>query len=233
MLSGFVLLIKETVSLGILRHNAAKFMVASRVNCKPSSHEREEDNVSNAFDSLNDDEVRQISQLVETLDRSTFDFLQLEVGNLKVTIGKGNAPPGIGAAAPSVTAPQPPAAPAAAPAAVTAAPGPSAPAVANEVRADDGTVTIVAPLMGRFYAKPEPGAAPFVSVGAEVNADTTVGLIEVMKVFTAVRAGISGVVTEICVQDAEFIEYGHVLFRVRPAAAVSAGAKASRKGARS
>jgi len=49
-----------------------------------------------------------------------------------------------------------------------------------------------------------------------VSADSTVGLIEVMKVFTAVRAGVDGVITEICVQDAEFIEYGHVLFRVRP-----------------
>ncbi len=71
-------------------------------------------------------------------------------------------------------------------------------------------------MMGRFYAKPEPGAAPFVSVGAKVSADSTVGLIEVMKVFTAVRAGVHGVVTEICVQDEQLVEYGQVLFRIRP-----------------
>lgn len=208
--------------------------------------------MSNTFDSLSDDEVRQIALLVETLDRSSFDFLQLDVGNLKVTIGKGNAPPAMtmGAApgmpaASSAVAPQPPVAaspaavlvavPAAVPA--TAAPNPSAQAVPKEGPAQDGTVAIVTPMMGRFYAKPEPGAVPFVSVGAEVNADTTVGLVEVMKVFTAVRAGVSGVITEICVQDAEFIEYGHILFRVRPAAKASdpglAGAKGSRKGARS
>ena len=194
--------------------------------------------MSNAFDSLSDDEVRQIALLVETLDRSSFDFLQLDVGNLKVTIGKGNAPPGMPVASSAVAA-QPPVAvsPAAVPAAVpvAAAPGPSAPAATGP--APDGTVPIVTPMMGRFYAKPEPGAAPFVSVGAEVNADTTVGLVEVMKVFTAVRAGVSGVITEICVQDAEFIEYGHVLFRVRPAAKVTdsapAAAKGSRKGGRS
>jgi acetyl-CoA carboxylase biotin carboxyl carrier protein len=170
------------------------------------------------------------------------------VGNLKVTIGKGTAPPArtMGAAqgvpaASSAVAPQPPVAvlPAAVPAAVpvAAAPSPSAQAVPNEEPAKDGTVAIVTPMMGRFYAKPEPGAAPFVSVGSEVNADTTVGLVEVMKVFTAVRAGVSGVITEICVQDAAFIEYGHILFRVRPAAKASdpgpAGAKGSRKGARS
>ena len=192
--------------------------------------------MSNTFDSLSDDEVRQIALLVETLDRSSFDFLQLDVGNLKVTIGKGNAPPTLtmGAAAPAA-APQV-AAPAAAPVPVPAAPA-SAHAAPNDGPAQDGTVAIVTPMMGRFYAKPEPGAAPFVSVGAEVNADTTVGLVEVMKVFTAVRAGVSGVITEICVQDAEFIEYGHVLFRVRPAAKASdpgpAGAKGSRKGGRS
>lgn len=70
--------------------------------------------------------------------------------------------------------------------------------------------------MGRFYAKPDPGAAPFVTIGDEVNEDTTVALIEVMKVFNAVPAGIRGVVTEICVQDTEIIEYGQVIFRVRP-----------------
>lgn len=180
--------------------------------------------MSNTFDSLSDDEVRQIALLVETLDRSSFDFLQLDVGNLKVTIGKGNAPPTMtmGAApgmpaASSADAPQPPVAASVAAVPVVAAPHPSPQAVTNQGPAQDGTVPIVTPMMGRFYAKPEPGAAPFVSVGSEVNADTTVGLIEVMKVFTAVRAVVSGMITEICVQDAQFIEYGHVLFRVRPA----------------
>ena len=166
--------------------------------------------MSNTLDTLSDEEVRQIALLVETLDRSTFDYLQLDVGRLKLTLGKG-AP--IGVAGPGV------AAPAAAPMQV-AAPAPAvalAPAAApGAARAADGSVEIVAPMLGRFYAKPEPGAAPFVAVGTEVSADTTVGLIEVKKVFTAVRAGLSGVVTEICVQDAQFIEYGHVLFRVRP-----------------
>ncbi len=179
--------------------------------------------MSNKIDSLTDDEVRQITQLVETLEKSSFDYLQLTVGDLKVTIGKGGVPPGQGepaAAAPAAV----PAAPAPAP--VAAAPAPAAPPVmpapkpasqAASAPAADGTVAIVAPMMGRFYAKPEPGAAPFVTVGAKVSADSTVGLIEVMKVFTAVRAGVEGVITEICVQDAQFIEYGHVLFRVRPA----------------
>jgi len=177
-------------------------------------------------DSLSDDDVRQIALLVETLDRSTFDFLQVDVGNLKVTICKGNAPPTMGAASsvptPSaLTALQPPA----------AAPAPVQ-ATKSEGQAADGTVAIVASIMGRFYAKPDPGAAPFVSMGATVNEDDTVALIEVMKVFTAVRSGVNGVVTEICVQDSQIIEFGQVLFRILPtktaSAPVGAGAR-SRK----
>ena len=75
---------------------------------------------------------------------------------------------------------------------------------------------IVVPLIGRFYTQSEPGGPPFVSVGSEVTEDMTVGLIEVMKTFNAVRAGVDGVFTEICVQDTQLVEYGDVLFRVRP-----------------
>lgn len=178
--------------------------------------------MSNTFDLLSENEVRQITCLVETLDQSTFDFLQLELGDMKLTIGKGNAPPGNVAAAQAAT---PVATPPTAPPAVPApAPAATAQAAKNDP-AQEGTVAVVAPIMGRFYAKPEPGAAPFVSLGAKVDKDATVGLIEVMKVFNAVRAGVSGVVTEICVQDAQFIEYGQVLFRIRPEEASSKGSR--------
>jgi len=194
--------------------------------------------VSSPLNSLTDDEVRQIALLVETLDRSTFDFLQLDVGNLKVTIGKGSPPPTTGAplgthAVPPVPEHQTPTTTATAAAAEvsTAVAVHNAPPRAARIDgpAQDGSVTIVAPMMGRFYAKPEPGAAPFVAVGDQITADTTVALIEVMKVFTAVRAGVSGVITEICVQDAQFVEYEHVLFRVRLANKASGSGRAGAK----
>ena len=189
--------------------------------------------MSNPLNPLTDDEVRQISLLVETLDRSTFDYLQVDAGTLKVTIGKGAPPPTLStqaAASPSIAAPAPAGQPAAttvlASVAVHSAP-PQATPVASPAR--EGTVTILAPMMGRFYAKPEPGAAPFIKVGDQIGADTTVALIEVMKVFTAVRAGVTGMVTEICVEDAQFVEYEHVLFRVRLAADAAGSARASTK----
>jgi acetyl-CoA carboxylase biotin carboxyl carrier protein len=199
--------------------------------------------MSNTLDSMSDDEVRRLALLIETMDRSALDYLQVDIGNLKVIIGKGNPPqalpPGAIAASPAPGVPAgspqglPPVPPANIPAAIQTAVTPTpAEFVTKEAPAQEGTVTVLAPFMGRFYAKPEPGVAPFVSVGDEVVGDTTVGLIEVMKVFTAVSAGVTGVVTEICVQDAEFIEYGQVLIRVRPSATGSTGANGSRKEAR-
>jgi len=170
--------------------------------------------LNNPLRPLSDDEVRQITVLVESLEKSAFDFLQVELGDLKLTIGKGAAPPETGTARAVPAAPQAPVAAPSAPAPAAAAP---APAPEPSTTAADGTVAIKAPLMGRFYAKPEPGAAPFVTVGAQLSPDSTVCLIEVMKVFTAVRAEVRGVVTEICVRDEQFVEYGQILFRVRPA----------------
>ena len=72
-------------------------------------------------------------------------------------------------------------------------------------------------MIGRFYSQPEPGAAPYVTVGASVEADTTVCLVEAMKMFNAVHAGMRGTIAQVCVQDAALVEYGQVLFRVRPA----------------
>jgi acetyl-CoA carboxylase biotin carboxyl carrier protein len=186
--------------------------------------------VADVVRSLSDDEVKQIALVIESLDRSTFDFLQVELGDLKLTVGKG-PPPAVGSAPVAAPAAAPPvwsavaaapaapvaaSAPIAAPAPVAAPPAPSvAPAPAPAAEAAD-TVAIVAPLLGRFYAQPEPGAAPFVSLGSVVTEDTTVGLIEVMKTFNAATAGVRGVIAQICVADSQLVEYGQVLFRVRP-----------------
>ena len=172
--------------------------------------------MSNDLSSLSEDHVRQLGRIIETLEKSTFDYLQIEVGELKVTVGKGNiaipasAPAPTQAASAAVVAPAP-AAPAPAPQAAVPAPAPAA-----TIASQAGTVEIKAPLMGMFYAQPEPGAAPFVTVGASITEDTTVGLVEVMKTFNAVSAGVRGKIVEVCVPDAQVVEYGQVLFRVLP-----------------
>lgn len=80
----------------------------------------------------------------------------------------------------------------------------------------DGQTTVSAPMVGVFYRAPEPGAEPYVDVGTTVAEDTTVGLIEAMKVYTAVPAGMSGVIQEILVKNAEFVEFGQPLFVIAP-----------------
>ena len=170
--------------------------------------------MNDPFSPISDEDVRQIAQLVETLDNSDFDYLEVQVGDLKVTLGKGDAPPQASAsAAPAPTPPPAPAAAPTAPAPASAAPAPAA----SAAHVEDGTVAITSPLIGRFYAQSEPGADPFINVGGSVNPDSTVGLIEVMKLFTTVPAGISGTVTEVCVANEDIVEYGQVLFRVKPA----------------
>ena len=175
--------------------------------------------MSDGIRALSDEEVRQIRLIIEALDRSTFDFLQLEFGDVRLTLGRGDVLPET-AAAPdrAAAAPGASATSAAAAAASAAPPAPSSPApAAPQPESAAGTVAITAPMVGRFYAQPEPGTAPFVSVGSEVTEHSTVALIEVMKTFNAVPAGLRGVIAEICVQDAQFVEYGQVLFSVRPA----------------
>jgi acetyl-CoA carboxylase biotin carboxyl carrier protein len=77
-------------------------------------------------------------------------------------------------------------------------------------------VPITAPLLGTFYVAPEPGAPPFVQVGAAITEDTTVGLIEVMKVFNSVRASVKGTIAQVVAQNGQFVEYGQTLFLVKP-----------------
>ena len=89
---------------------------------------------------------------------------------------------------------------------------PPAPVVAS-----GGGSEVPAPLLGAFYRAPKPGAAPFVEVGDSVEADTVIGIIEVMKLMNSVPAGIAGVVTEILAQNGQLVEHGQPLIRVRPA----------------
>jgi acetyl-CoA carboxylase biotin carboxyl carrier protein len=146
--------------------------------------------------SLSDDDVREILRLI---DESELDELLLETERFKLHVLRGGAsataPPGSTAAGSTV----PPAAPVPAP----------APA--------DGTHAIEAPMLGTFYRAEGPGKAPFVDVGSEVGPDTIVCIIEVMKMMNSVPAGVAGTIVEVCSDNAELVEYGVPLFRVKPA----------------
>ena len=153
---------------------------------------------------LNDDDVREILRII---DESELEELSIETEGFSLRVRKGGAP----ASAPSgdggarsepvrgrTGAERAPAAPA------------SASASAN------GLETVASPMLGTFYRAEAPGAAPFVEVGATVGPETTVCIIEVMKMMNSVAAGVAGTVAEVCPDNGQLVEYGQPLFRVAP-----------------
>ena len=79
-----------------------------------------------------------------------------------------------------------------------------------------GDVAIRAPMLGTFYRAPAPGQPPFVEAGQHVKANDTVCLIEVMKLFNSIRAGVDGVVRNILAENGSLVEYNQTLFVIAP-----------------
>jgi acetyl-CoA carboxylase biotin carboxyl carrier protein len=176
-----------------------------------------------------------VLRILDLVDKSAFDYFQLTLGDLHLTVSKNGPPPtaaagtatnaalapsaGVeGAATAKPAQPSPPASPVS-----TAAPPAAPPAVATQpaapVAAESGLIPVISPMVGTFYRAPSPEAPPFVEVGSAIDEDTTLALVEAMKVFTSVLAGVRGVVDQILVENAQFVEYGQPLFLVRPEAA--------------
>ncbi|MGP4046393.1 acetyl-CoA carboxylase [Streptomyces sp. 2A115] len=107
-------------------------------------------------------------------------------------------------------------------AAPVARPGPTAPAAETEIEADADAEpvhsgpSVAAPVVGTFYLRSSPEAAPFVEVGDRIEEGQQVGLIETMKLFTPVTADRAGRVVAVCVDDGEMVEYGQRLFTLDP-----------------
>ncbi|HTR21465.1 MAG TPA: acetyl-CoA carboxylase biotin carboxyl carrier protein [Gemmatimonadales bacterium] len=75
---------------------------------------------------------------------------------------------------------------------------------------------IKSPMVGTFYKSPEPGAEPYVKVGSRVAGGQVVCIIEAMKIMNEIESEVQGVVREVCVENAQPVEFGQVLFRVDP-----------------
>ena len=144
------------------------------------------------------------------MKRNDLSLFHLEREGFKIKLRKGvdfEALP-VAPAAPAV-----PVAPAAVPAHAAAAPaGDAAPAAP----ASTGTF-ITSPMVGTFYRASGPGEKVFVSVGDTVDENTTVCIIEAMKVMNEIKAERRGVVTRIMVEDATPVQYDSPLFELQPA----------------
>ena len=117
-------------------------------------------------------------------------------------------------AAPAPVAPAAPAAPAPAP----AAPAPAAAPAAEPSPADTSNLEqITSPMVGTFYSAAKPESPAFANVGDTVTADTTVCIVEAMKIFNEIKAEQSGVIEKVLVSNGDSVEFGQALFLVRPA----------------
>jgi len=87
---------------------------------------------------------------------------------------------------------------------------------ASMVESSSALLDVRAPMVGTFYRAPAPGEPPLVEVGDDVDTETTVCIIEVMKLMNSTVAGVRGTIVEVCVENASPVQYGEVLFRVRP-----------------
>ena len=145
--------------------------------------------------------LRELIELMQDHDLNEVDLKQAEQ-RIRLRRGPEGAPV-------AYSAPAPVAMPAAS-AGAAAASGGDAPA------ADDNSVYILSEAVGTFYARPKPDKPTFVSVGDQINEGTIVCLIEAMKLFNEVPAGMSGTIKEVLVKDGDPVDHGMKLFRIEP-----------------
>ena len=80
-----------------------------------------------------------------------------------------------------------------------------------------GLVAVRAPMVGTFYLRPSPDQPPFVTVGSMVQADDTVCLVEVMKMFNTVKAGVRGTIERIVIENGKPVHHDQIVMLIKPA----------------
>lgn len=148
-------------------------------------------------------DVTTVKSLVQLMEEFEVNEIDLRDGERRILLRRGVA----SVAAPSYSAPVPQYAPPPT-SAPTATAAPAAPAKQY--------LEIKSPMVGTFYAKPAPDKDDYVKVGSRVSEDTVVCKIEAMKIFNDLPAGMSGTIVEVVAQNAQFVEFDQVLFRVEP-----------------
>ena len=160
----------------------------------------------------------ELRELVDALNQTDIAELKLQSSDFELTLRKPSA------LQPDVVMGTPPAAPAVPMAAMPAmpvpdavSPAPAEPTAASTPADDPSLVEITAPMVGTFYRAPAPDEAMFVEVGDRITTGQTVCIIEAMKLMNELEAEVSGEIVDILVENAEPVEFGQALMKVRPA----------------
>lgn len=155
-------------------------------------------------------DTKTIKELLELMVEHGLSELKLKDGEAQIVLRKGPTGTPMVVATPLAMPHHP----------VVGAPGMSAPVVeapaAGPAKEEEGLVSIKSPMVGTFYATPDPESSPFVTIGSEVDTTTTVCVIEAMKVFNEIKAEVVGTVERILVQNEQAVEFGQPLMLVRP-----------------
>ena len=160
--------------------------------------------------SLTSVDLTEIRKIVKLMDEHGLSQFQFEKEDFKLKLKKGTDLEdlqGLMRALPS--------APSATPAAAPAPSSPAQPADAGAAPAAKEGEEILSPMVGTFYRKASPESPDFVNVGDTISEGQTLCIIEAMKVMNEIKAERSGTITEICVDDANPVQYGDALFRVK------------------
>ena len=149
--------------------------------------------------------AKDVAEITKLLDESDFDELHLALDGMKLSLRRAGAAgvvdePALSRGRSATVA--------------DGAAAPPAPSPAPPATEDPAHAAVTAPLLGTFYRAPRPGAAPFVEIGSDVEPDTVICIIEVMKLMNTVRAGVQGRVAQILARDGALVEYGETLLRV-------------------
>ena len=163
-------------------------------------------------------DIRKLKELIRLMVEN--ELTEVDLKDEKETVSLRRE----GSQAPVVQMSPAPAAPPAAPAPVApAAPAPAAPAPAAAPASEPSPADtsnleqITSPMVGTFYSAAKPESPAFVNVGDTVTADTTVCIVEAMKIFNEIKAEQSGVIEKVLVSNGDSVEFGQALFLVRPA----------------
>ena len=149
-------------------------------------------------------DVRKIRRLVELMKEHGLTEIDLRQGDTRIQLRSGGDSSSGG-----VAAQPPPSVAAAAPAAKET----NAPATAVAAEAEH-LLLIKSPMVGTFYAAADPDSSPYVKAGDHVGPETTICVLEAMKVFNQIPAELSGKIVSVMVENGEPVEFGQPLFKV-------------------
>ncbi len=158
-----------------------------------------------------DSDLQRIEELIEIMKQNDLVEVEIKHGDDKIFLKRSQPQPALGKAIVPMIEPGVAAAPVHPNGIQT-----SASEVSPSGTSQQGLEEIKSPLIGTFYATPSPDSKPYVEVGSHIDAQTVVCIIEAMKVMNEIKAETSGTIAEVLVANGQAVEYGQVLFRVKP-----------------